>query len=224
MLFDKDGTLFSFQDTWASWAAELLEELAEGDPDLKDDLARRIKLDLNICKFEADSPAIAGTVDDVMQHLRAALPDMATADLTRLILERSEDVAPVEAVPLKPLLARLRGAGLVLGVATNDGEAAARAQLARLGVVEQFTFLAGYDSGFGGKPEPGMCRAFCELAGVDPGAALMVGDSTHDLLAGRAAGMETLAVLTGPATAEDLRPHADTILADIGRLPEFLGL
>ena len=49
----------------------------------------------------------------------------------------------------------------------------------------------------------------------------MVGDSTHDLIAGRAAGMQTVGVLTGMAEAE-LAPLADAVLPDIGHLPDWL--
>ena len=52
----------------------------------------------------------------------------------------------------------------------------------------------------------------------------MVGDSRHDLIAGRAAGMATLGVLTGVAGAEDLAPLADLVRPDIGHLPQILGL
>ena len=50
----------------------------------------------------------------------------------------------------------------------------------------------------------------------------MIGDSTHDLLAGRAAGMITIGVLTGPAPHEELAPFADVVLADIGKIPDWL--
>jgi phosphoglycolate phosphatase len=50
----------------------------------------------------------------------------------------------------------------------------------------------------------------------------MVGDSLHDLRAGRAAGMTTIGVLTGVAGAEELSPSADLILPDIGHLPAWL--
>jgi phosphoglycolate phosphatase len=50
----------------------------------------------------------------------------------------------------------------------------------------------------------------------------MVGDSRHDLQAGRAAGMRTVAVLTGIAKAADLADLADVILPDIGALPAWL--
>jgi len=50
----------------------------------------------------------------------------------------------------------------------------------------------------------------------------MVGDSTHDLIAGRAAGMKTIAVLTGMAGPADLAPLADAVLPDIGHIPGWL--
>ena len=52
----------------------------------------------------------------------------------------------------------------------------------------------------------------------------MIGDRTHDLDSGRAAGMTTVGVLTGLATRADLAPHADVVLDDIGALPAWLGL
>jgi phosphoglycolate phosphatase len=51
----------------------------------------------------------------------------------------------------------------------------------------------------------------------------MVGDSRHDLIAGRAAGMPTLAVLTGVADEAELAPFADVVCPDIGHLPRLAG-
>ena len=92
------------------------------------------------------------------------------------------------------------------------------------GVIELFDFVAGFDSGHGGKPEPGMLLAFARVAGLAPSAVLMVGDSRHDLIAGRRAGMATLAVLTGVAEAADLADLADAVRPDIGHLPTLLDL
>jgi phosphoglycolate phosphatase len=50
----------------------------------------------------------------------------------------------------------------------------------------------------------------------------MVGDSRHDLIAGRAAGMPVVAVLTGVAGADELAPVADAVLPDIGHLPDWI--
>ena len=112
----------------------------------------------------------------------------------------------------------------MLGVATNDAEAAAQSQLRGLGLGGYFDFLAGADSGHGAKPDPGQCLAFCAATGMQPAQVAMIGDSTHDLHAGAAAGMVPVAVLSGPATREDLAPHAAVVLPDIGHLPGWMGL
>jgi phosphoglycolate phosphatase len=67
-----------------------------------------------------------------------------------------------------------------------------------------------------------MCLAFAAACGIEPRRVAMVGDSRHDLQAGRAAGMRTVAVLTGIAGARDLSPLADVVLADIAALPGWL--
>jgi phosphoglycolate phosphatase len=109
-----------------------------------------------------------------------------------------------------------------LGVATNDAEVAARQQLEAAEIIDVFQYIAGYDSGHGAKPHPGMCTGFARALDLDPRACVMVGDSRHDLEAGRAAGMRVVAVLTGVARAPDLAPHADVVLPDIGALPDWI--
>jgi len=80
----------------------------------------------------------------------------------------------------------------------------------------------GADSGFGGKPAPGQLLQFLSVTGLAAQDCLMVGDSLHDLDAGRAAGMKTVGVLTGPATRDVLTPAADIVLPSIGELPEWI--
>ena len=108
------------------------------------------------------------------------------------------------------------------GDQSNGAEAPARAHLAAAGVAGRFDFIAGSDSGHGAKPAPGQLLAFADAAGLAPASVLMIGDSRHDLTAGRAAGMGTVGVLTGPATARDLADLADAVLPDIGHLGAYL--
>ena len=124
-------------------------------------------------------------------------------------------------MPLEPCLSSLRRA-YRLGLVTNDSEAPARAHLANAGVLELFEFVAGYDSGFGAKPAPGQLLAFADRVGVAPDAVAMVGDSAHDLLAARAAGMVAVGVLTGVAGEAELSGLADVVLPDIGHLEGWL--
>jgi phosphoglycolate phosphatase len=138
------------------------------------------------------------------------------------IIETSAAAKMAQAVPLVPLLDDLKRRGFLLGVATNDAEHPARVQLTAEGIHDYFDFIAGYDSGHGAKPEPGMLLAFCEAVGLEPGEVAMIGDSTHDLHSGRDVGMVRVGVLTGPAKHDDLAPHADVVLPDIGHLPTWL--
>ncbi len=222
VLFDKDGTLFGFEASWGAWTAGMIDELSEGAADRAAALAAAVRYDLATRRFAPDSPVIAATPGEVAARLLPLLPGQDATTLTAR-LDRLAAAAPmIEAVPLAPLMSGLRRRGLRLGVATNDGAAAAAAHLAAAGLSDSFDFVAGYDSGFGAKPGPGMLLAFAERIGLAPGTVAMIGDSTHDLAAGRAAGMRTVGVLTGPARADDLAPLADRILPDIGHLPRLL--
>ncbi|MBP7003283.1 MAG: HAD family hydrolase [Amaricoccus sp.] len=224
IVFDKDGTLFDFQATWGYWCAGFIRELAGTDEIHAAALAAALGFDRAAGRFHPASPVIAGTMEVVIAAALNALPGIEEAGLRRRVLETTAAAPQVEAAPLAALLDRLRGAGMTLGLATNDAEAPARAHLARAGVLDRFAFVAGYDSGHGGKPEPGMLEAFCRATGLPSAACAMVGDSAHDLASGRAAGMATVGVLTGPATAADLAPLADVVLPGVAALPAWLGL
>lgn len=222
ILFDKDGTLFDFNATWSAWAYDFLTELTEGNTSKAAFLAGTLGFDYAHRSFHPESPVIAGTPEEIAQYIKPFVQDVPDAELLDRMNRSASNAPQVEAVPLAPLLAEMRGAGLKLGVATNDAELPARSHLGRAGVLEQFDFIAGFDSGFGGKPMPGQMLAFADQNGLDPSRVVMVGDSLHDLHAGRAAGMRCVGVLTGLATGPDLSDHADVVLPDIGFLPDWL--
>ncbi|ASP23112.1 phosphoglycolate phosphatase [Antarctobacter heliothermus] len=222
VLFDKDGTLFDFAATWNTFAARLIDQLSEGDDLRRHGLARALKFDLESGRFLPDSPVIAGTNREVALLIAPILPRRTVDELEALIMAEAE-VAPLsEAVALVPYLAGLAARGLTLGVMTNDSESVARAHLRAAGIEGMFDFVAGADSGHGAKPSPLPLLAFATATGHAPERVVMVGDSLHDLVAGRAAGMWTAGVLTGMAGADALAPMADVILPDIGHLPGWL--
>lgn len=221
VLFDKDGTLFDFGATWNVFAQRLLGRLAEGDMALAARAAEAVRFDLARGVFLPDSPAIAGTNRQIAEILAGVMHHGVDA-LEVMIVEEAAETPLAEAAPLGPLLDGLRGRGLRLGVMTNDTESVAEAHLGRAGVRSRFDFIAGADSGWGAKPSPGPLLAFADAVDVLPGQVVMVGDSTHDLIAGRAAGMVCVGVLTGMAGREVLHPHADAVLPDIGHLPGWL--
>lgn len=222
VIFDKDGTLFDFQATWGVWAAGVLDRLAEGDADLLTQLAARLDYDLLTGKFRPGSFVIAGTPEDIVDEIAPLLPDWSADEVLQELNATAAEAQVQPATDLVGLLTDLRGIGLRLAVATNDAEIPARRHLDSANILAAFDFVAGFDSGFGAKPAPGMLNAFVERWDLDPARVVMVGDSSHDLNAGRSAGMATVGVLTGVARAEELAPLADAVLPDIGHLPRWL--
>ncbi len=225
VLFDKDGTLIDFGATFAPATGKVLDTLAGGEKVAVEKLAKVVGFNTRDQTFEPDSVLIAGSLQNIADCLLPHLKEQETGSflehLNRLYVQFSlESIAPFDC--LIPTLNTLAEMGLPLGVATNDSESAARAHLEHLGLIGPFCYIAGYDSGYGEKPAPGMVTGFVNHLELQPHEIAMVGDSTHDLIAGQKAGACAIAVLSGGARREALAPHADHILDDIGGLPVLI--
>ncbi|NBN64313.1 HAD-IA family hydrolase [Microvirga tunisiensis] len=225
ILFDKDGTLIDFQRTWSPAFSRLIETMAAGNAQTAGELARVSGFDLGQGLFDPNSPFVAGANDTVLDDwarilgvtdARGLLADME-AHLFRFGLE---NLAPFPT--LDPTIRTLHAAGYALGIATNDTEAAARAQMEALGLSACFQHIYGYDSGHGPKPEPGMILAFSRATGLHPSEIALVGDSLHDMHAGRNAGVRRVAVTTGTVGADVLAPHADHVFGGLDDLLDWL--
>jgi len=222
IVFDKDGTLFDFAATWGGFGRSVLMLLAKGDATRAAELGQIIGFDFERESYAPDSVVITHTVEEIAEVLLPHVGDMDIGQLISLMNDEAAAAPQAPAVPLAPFLQGLRAAGIKLGVATNDSEHPALRHLESVGIRDHFDFIAGYDSGHGFKPGPGQLLAFAAHVGVDPARIAMVGDSLHDLQAGRAAGMKTIGVLTGIAEADALEPMADVVLPNIGHIPDWL--
>lgn len=223
LLFDKDGTLLDFDATWGQWAKGFLTDLAQGDDALAHEMGHAMGYDMAAGVFDPSSPVIAGTADVAIDLLQPFLPHWERDALMAHGNAKAAAAPLVAPCPLPALFDRFDDMGLPCGVATNDAESSAHAHVAQLGLEGRFARILGFDSGFGGKPAPEMLWAFSSHCEMDPASVAMIGDSTHDLHAGRAAGMVCVGVLTGPATRDDLSPHADVVLDSVADLPAWLG-
>ena len=193
VLFDKDGTLFDFQATWAAVIERTIDRLAP-DRETWTRMAESGGYDALRGRFRPGSPVVAGAISEIAMLWAPYRPDLGAEAIAEIIDGTALDAmaSPDSLYPAVPdlsgLLRSLRAKGYPLGVATHDSERGAQLQLGIAGVLEEFDFIAGYDSGHGLKPGPGMLLAFAKATRIDPAGVVMVGDSRHDLEVARSAG------------------------------------
>ena len=228
ILLDKDGTLIDFDATWGPAAYEVMTALAAGDRGALERVMAVSQYVEDERRFLPSSPLVGGSSAEYGPLWAEALDRVPGPELYGQMddLFRHWGLATLSPIDdPRAICAGLAERGLVLGIATNDAEASARAQIDALGLAPLMGFVAGYDSGFGSKPGPGMVSAFVEHAGLRPDEVALVGDSVHDLVAARRAGVVALAVLTGPsrlAARPEIEPHADHVIGSIADLPDWL--
>ena len=107
----------------------------------------------------------------------------------------------------------LRDLGLRLAVATSKVQTGAVAQLEAAGIARHFEVVAGYDAVEKPKPDPQLALHVLERLGATPARTIVVGDTTHDLLMARGAGLRALAVTYGAQDEATLLTESPEFLA-----------
>ncbi len=109
------------------------------------------------------------------------------------------------------LLGTLKRKGYLIAVATTKRSDMARAFVKALDLERYLDHVQGTD-GFPSKPAPDVIlQALTKLGGE---GEWMVGDTTHDVLAGKAAGLKTYAVSWGSHDEKRLASASPDVLAD----------
>ena len=121
----------------------------------------------------------------------------------------------------------LRARGFKLAIVTSKRAFGVQRGLEPSGLLDAFDTWVCPEHVTHAKPHPEPVHLALEQLGVEKGEAIFVGDSPHDLIAGRAAGVPTAAVRWGPFEDARLQEHApDHWLetpADLVALAERLG-
>jgi len=225
ILFDKDGTLLDYDASWLPVNRELARIAAEDDPILADHLLSACGMDPITGHIVPDSLLAAGNTRQISEGLVAAGSKVAVSELVEkldaLFSHAADFSSPV--TDLAAFFQRLHQRGYKLGVASSDNERSIRQTARRFGFIDYLDYIAGYDSGFGTKPEPGMVLGFYAATGLSPAQVAVVGDNNHDLHMGRNAGVGlTVGVLTGTGSRETLTAASDYCLNDITELENLL--
>jgi len=158
---------------------------------------------------------------DAMHRLLAASDGPGGDELVERLLAEyrtfnlaNHDLLAVAFEDTQATLAELRARGYLIGVVTSKSrELALRGlRLCSLdSLVDAAVFL---EDTARHKPLPDPVLAALERLGAEPARAAYVGDSSHDMVAGRAAGVRTVAALWGPFPRVDLERERPDFLAE----------
>jgi phosphoglycolate phosphatase len=121
------------------------------------------------------------------------------------------------------LLAALAARGLKMAVVTNKSTVFTLPLLQQFDLARYFGAVVCGDTLPTKKPDPDVIFYSCDLLGIKPEQALMIGDSANDALAARAAGVPVLLVRYGysegiPVTSMD----CDGLLSDAIQVLDYL--
>lgn len=207
ILFDLDGTL-----------CDSLEDLT--------DAVNHMRCDFGFASLTMEQ--VRQLVGEGAANLvRGALPGKSPAELRRgldiFVAYNSAHIADktVTYPGVRETLAILRDQGRQMAVVSNKSEALCRKLLAELALDGYFIDIVGGDTLPVRKPYPDPLLKVIADAGIPAGEAIMVGDSIHDLQAGKAASVTTVACLYGYGNEREIR-SADHAIDAFPRLLELL--
>ncbi|AMW05640.1 HAD family hydrolase [Gemmatimonas phototrophica] len=113
-----------------------------------------------------------------------------------------------------------RAEGFPTALVTSKGKGMTKRSLDHVGLGQSFDAVVTFEETTRHKPLPDPVFLALERLGAHPEQALFVGDSPHDMHAGRAAGVKTAAALWGPFSRTELAVATpDFWMTGFGELP-----
>jgi pyrophosphatase PpaX len=172
--------------------------------------------------------------DDVLRHnigvpLRTQMGEYAPGHVDELLVEyrryneRVHDDLIREYPGTETALVTLHNEGYRLGIVTSKSRSVAQRGVEHFGLERFFEFIVAYEDTTIHKPQGEPVLEGARRFGVSIERCAYVGDSPHDMVAGRAAGALTVAATWGPFPERVLEPKPDYAIEKLGDLRLLLG-
>jgi pyrophosphatase PpaX len=171
---------------------------------------------------------IAGIGTPLISQMRGFVPNEEEAQqmiLTYREFQRTHHDAMLrEFEGVGETLALLKSRGHPMALVTSKSNDLAQRALDWLHLTDHIDVVVGMDSTERHKPDPEPVLHAIAALGSTPGNALFLGDSPHDIAAGNAAGVISVAALWGPFSRRVLEQASPTYLLEhIRELPALVG-
>lgn len=225
IIFDKDGTLLDFTQTWVEMVKLLLgtmERYVKTNDALRSMVQEMLGVDVASRKVDPAGALAMGTFaecDALLTyciHTTGLRWDQAQ-DIVRTLGDevfrsdrRNSCLRPAQGA--LPLLKRLKDKGLTVALATNDKTQDALSDMMAIGAGPYIDVVVGADAVKNPKPSPDMIERICEHVGTPPKSAILVGDTVMDALLGKNAGVALTVGVPGIATRQDLEEYMDVVV------------
>jgi HAD superfamily hydrolase (TIGR01509 family) len=231
VIFDKDGTLIELYTYWSQMVAlrariicEAMGLAAEHQAGLRwalgvDEKAGHLRHEgpVGLKKREIVLRAATDYLDGIGRRDALAICEHAfdRADLSQDNLGRF--IRPIQGA--LSLMGSLHDRGCRIALATVDVSRRARLAMEFMGVSDTLDLVVGGEEVARSKPDPEMIHIILDRLGISRSHAVMVGDALSDVQMGINAGLKaSVGVLTGFATAEQLRTLTPFIARDVSEL------
>ena len=194
-LVDLDGTMVYTLD---DFVVALHVMLAELPPPYRQHTSNRQEVELMVGKGSENLVnSLLNLIDG--KHASSADAALRSKALQRYLVHYSDANGKHARVyeGVQQGLEQFKALGWTLGCVTNKPTAYAKALLGMVGLVDYFALVIGGDATARKKPDPMPLLVACEGLGVATGRTLMVGDSSNDAKAAKAAGCPVLLVTYG---------------------------
>ena len=111
--------------------------------------------------------------------------------------------------------------GIILTIASSRSHASLAEYVESFGLSSLISYILGADDVSRGKPDPEPVKKTLERFGLNPEDAIVVGDTSFDIMMGRKAGTRTCGVTYGNGNRESLC-DADWFIDDFGKLLDIM--
>lgn len=235
ILFDKDGTLVSFEGFWIPFTVQLVRfSLKRAGKMVAKDLEASFLQELGV--EPTKKTLIQGGVlaEDTTDDLIIRLVDL---HIERGLLEERERESFLQALRLEVtaiananrdkiipfcdlphLLSYLKEKGFCLGIATHDSKASTQYFLEALEIESFFQYVGCAEEGIPSKPHLYFLHTFCEICQLKADQVAVIGDTLGDLKMARRGGAIAIGVLSGITKESLLRREAHLLLPSVNHL------
>ncbi len=197
LVFDLDGTLVeSYSAHIKSWSRAVAFFGVEADEQMI-------------------RPHLGRSSGDIARALLGNRPRSEIEDAYRLKDQIYYEIIPQELRPVDGAvvtLMDLRRRGYRISIASSNPATVITRSLRTVGLDVATDHIASQDEVNRGKPEPDLFLLAAKKMGLSPSMCVAIGDTTYDVLAGRAAGMPTIAY------CGRVQPRSDLVEARPGHL------